>query len=74
MVHTVDFDRTRQGRFEVGSGYFQRFAIEFHQEIIQDGQSILIADDFSGRCQQRKQRRTGYGKFHNNRLFTLIYL
>ena len=55
--HTVDRDRAYERRFEVGSGDLQLVAIELHEEVIQDGQRVFIADNLAGCSQERKQGR-----------------
>ena len=54
----VHANRAHERGFQIGSSHPQLIPLELHQEIIQDGQCIFIADYFAGRGQEREQCRT----------------
>jgi len=63
-LDAVDGDRPHERGFEVRGGDLQLVAVELHEEVVENGQRVLIADYLAGRCQERQQGRTGYGEFH----------
>ena len=56
-LDAVHLDLPDERRLKVRRGDLQRVAVEFQEEVVQDGQRVLIADDLAGGSQKRKQGR-----------------
>ena len=58
LLNIVNLDAANQSGFEIRSGNLQTTIAQLEQEIVENGQLILIADNFTRGCQQRQQGRT----------------
>ena len=56
-LDAVHLDLPDERRLKIRGGDLQRVAVEFQEEVVQDGQRVLIADDLAGGSQKRKQGR-----------------
>ena len=57
-LDAVDRDGADERGFEVRGGDFQFVAVELHEEVVENRQRILVADDLARGCEQREQGRT----------------
>ena len=67
-LDVVDRNLADERGLQVGGRDAERVALELHEEVVEDGQRILVADDLA-RCRQKRQEGgTRYCEFH---LFTI---
>ena len=64
LLHAVDFQRADHRGLEVRSGDLQHAVLELEQEVVENGQRVLVADHLVGGLQHVQQCGGGYDEFH----------
>ena len=71
FFHIVHFQRSDQRGFQIRSGDFEDAFLQVEQEVVQNGQRVFVADDFTRGLQHVQQRGRRYDEFHM--LYILVF-